>query len=255
MVVLMIKYAVFFDIDGTLATYNITISSHVKEYIYKLHKDGHSIFICTGRGYCDIPPSILSIPFDGFICSTGAYIVAKNNIIYECSLPKFILQYSFQYLKENHISAYFESAKCIYKVDFGIPLDDSYKTINKYQQLLEPIHTITYHSHNEYKLRDMINYLSEFCRIICHTPLVGDIIPMQTGKSNGMEIIQNYFNLNNYCTIAVGDSKNDIDMLEKADIGIAMKDSSTELFAVADYIAGSLDEDGIIPALKHFIKE
>lgn len=49
-----------------------------------------------------------------------------------------------------------------------------------------------------------------------------------------------------------GDGGNDINMLEHAGIGVAMGNASDRVKAAADYITSSVDDDGIINALKHF---
>ena len=52
--------------------------------------------------------------------------------------------------------------------------------------------------------------------------------------------------------IAFGDSDNDMDMLEFAEIGVAMGNAEVEVKAVADYVTTDIDEDGIWNACKHF---
>lgn len=49
-----------------------------------------------------------------------------------------------------------------------------------------------------------------------------------------------------------GDGGNDINMLEHAGIGVAMDNASDRVKAAADYITSSVDDDGIVNALKHF---
>jgi hydroxymethylpyrimidine pyrophosphatase-like HAD family hydrolase len=49
-----------------------------------------------------------------------------------------------------------------------------------------------------------------------------------------------------------GDADNDIRMIQKAGIGIAMGNATENLKKVADYVTSDLDHDGIFNALKHF---
>ena len=53
-------------------------------------------------------------------------------------------------------------------------------------------------------------------------------------------------------TFAVGDSVNDLAMLEYAGVGIAMGNGSTEAKAAADYVTADLQDDGIYRAMLHF---
>lgn len=52
--------------------------------------------------------------------------------------------------------------------------------------------------------------------------------------------------------MAFGDGGNDIPMLKHAGIGIAMGNAAPEIQAVADYVTTSVDENGILNALRHF---
>lgn len=53
-------------------------------------------------------------------------------------------------------------------------------------------------------------------------------------------------------TIAFGDGRNDIEMLETAGLGIAMGNAVDEAKAVADYVTARIEDDGIQKALKKF---
>ena len=53
--------------------------------------------------------------------------------------------------------------------------------------------------------------------------------------------------------IAAGDSYNDMPMFEACGLNIAMKEAPDELKALADYIAPSVDEDGLAVAVEEFV--
>lgn len=52
--------------------------------------------------------------------------------------------------------------------------------------------------------------------------------------------------------MAFGDGGNDIDMLQHAAIGVAMGNAGDNVKAAADHITTSVDDDGILNALKKF---
>ena len=52
--------------------------------------------------------------------------------------------------------------------------------------------------------------------------------------------------------MAFGDGENDLTMLLRAGIGVAMGTASDAVKAQADWATASVDEDGIVKALKHF---
>ncbi|MCH8207409.1 MAG: HAD family phosphatase [Chloroflexi bacterium] len=53
--------------------------------------------------------------------------------------------------------------------------------------------------------------------------------------------------------IAVGDSYNDLPLLEACGLGIAMGNAAPELKAVAGYVAPSVDDDGLAVAIEEFV--
>ena len=61
-----------------------------------------------------------------------------------------------------------------------------------------------------------------------------------------------YFNIELNDTYAIGDSSNDLPMLEFAGTGIAMGNSSDIVLKSADYVTDDILEDGIYNAMKHF---
>ena len=52
--------------------------------------------------------------------------------------------------------------------------------------------------------------------------------------------------------MAFGDGGNDIEMLRYAGTGVAMGNADDAVKAAADYVTTSVDDDGIMNALKHF---
>lgn len=88
----------FFDIDGTLKPYGQKIPQSAKETINRLQKEGHKIFLATGRRKNEIGKIMSNMNIDNAICSGGATIIIENkvekeeffsqyelrNILYEC---------------------------------------------------------------------------------------------------------------------------------------------------------------------------
>lgn len=79
-----------------------------------------------------------------------------------------------------------------------------------------------------------------------------DVIPKGSKKSGGIDKIIAHYGIRLEETIAFGDGGNDIDMLQHAGIGIAMGNAADNVKTAADYVTTSVDNDGILNALKHF---
>ena len=54
-------------------------------------------------------------------------------------------------------------------------------------------------------------------------------------------------------TMALGDGTNDLDMIRKAGVGVAMANGDPELLAAADYVTGTNNEGGFARAVEKFV--
>ena len=79
-----------------------------------------------------------------------------------------------------------------------------------------------------------------------------DVIPADGGKDRGMDAMLAHCGIPLEQSMAFGDGENDLSMLRHAGIGVAMGSASPAVQAGADYVTGSVDEDGIPAALRHF---
>lgn len=59
---------VFFDIDGTIYSYEKGIPKDTAKAIELLKANGHIPVICTGRTKCMIYPDFINLGFDNIIC-------------------------------------------------------------------------------------------------------------------------------------------------------------------------------------------
>lgn len=82
-----------------------------------------------------------------------------------------------------------------------------------------------------------------FCSAITNI----EIVPKGANKGSA---IARYVGTEKYTIFAVGDGDNDYEMLEHADVGIAMGNASEKLKSVADHIVGTYDEMGILEAFE-----
>lgn len=82
------KKAIFLDIDGTLFDHstNSIPESSIKA-IRMAKKNGHLIFICTGRGISEVGNDFSFLPLDGYILSCGANIFVHKKKHLHCVIP------------------------------------------------------------------------------------------------------------------------------------------------------------------------
>lgn len=255
----MIK-AVFFDIDGTLVSFNThQVPQSTQDAIALLKKKGIKTFIATGRQYEAIN-NLGDLQFDGYITLNGSYCFIENEeVIYKTVIPKEDMQALIHYL--NHVKSF----PCIFVTEhtfFGNYLnDDAYFILD---QLNFPIPELLpvekaleediYQVISFFKREDEQDILSHLphCDIARWSPLFTDLIPKGSSKQVGIDQVLKHFDISLEDTMAFGDGGNDIPMLRHIPCSIAMGNAEEEVKESAAYVTTSVDDDGVWKALKHF---
>ena len=80
-----------------------------------------------------------------------------------------------------------------------------------------------------------------------------DIMKEGNSKGDGLLRVADILGVPHDMTFAIGDSENDLSMLQSAKYGIAMKDSDPRLLKAASYITGTCEKDGFAKAVFDYI--
>ena len=80
--------------------------------------------------------------------------------------------------------------------------------------------------------------------------LGGEITHSECNKATAIQFVKIYYE-EEYKTVAMGDSENDLPMLEYADISVAMGNGVKEVKEKADYVTDKIDNDGLYKAFKY----
>lgn len=255
----MVK-AIFFDIDGTLVSFNThEIPASTIKALALVREKGIKVFIATGRH----PSAINNLgdeEFDGYVTMNGSYCVNKEGkAVYKHKIPSEDIESLVEYLENK------ESFPCILVQENGLLMN--YKN-ERVEQIFDMLSFPEPQSGN---LRDvekdnvyqLISFFEEQqeerimdalpgCESTRWSPLFTDVVPKGSNKSVGIDKLLENYGITLQETMAFGDGGNDIAMLEHVGVGIAMGNAESEVKAVADYVTDSVDQDGIYNALKHF---
>lgn len=84
---------IFLDIDGTLISFNGSLSEKTREALKRAKEAGHTLMLCTGRTRCQIQEELLSEGlFDGMVAAAGAYIEYEGKEIYRKTIEPKLLE-------------------------------------------------------------------------------------------------------------------------------------------------------------------
>ena len=262
------RKAIFLDVDGTLTLPNGQVSPKVEEAISKVRKNGHYVFLCTGRNKAGVR-ALMPIGFDGIICSAGGYIEMNGDKVYESSLSQEDLQLARDAFDQHHIMYNLEATHMTFQDEEMnkefikhrltderlnsemIRLLNEQKdrfnihSLEEYENNPQPIQKLCFMCDDIQKLEKPKEILSEKFNFIIHEIFSQDVI-------NG-EIIQfvtEKLGLSLEDTIGFGDSMNDYEMIKVCHHAVVMGNGVKELKQYASSICESVEDDGIYHELK-----
>ncbi len=251
--------AIFFDIDGTLISYKThEMSSALIRALNILRQKGIKLFISTGRPKMMVKFMDSNFTFDGYITLNGQYCFNNADVIYRKTIPKSDIVKLVDLIKRKEFPCTFIEENEMY-INF---INESVKHhCAMTNQPLPQIKNIDRALNND--IYQFLAYLDtehegvllselEFIETFRAVSMCIDTIPKGGGKSKGMDALLKYYQIDRSETMAFGDGMNDIEMLEFAAIGVAMGNANNNVKEHADYVTGSVEDEGIIKALIHY---
>ena len=82
------------------------------------------------------------------------------------------------------------------------------------------------------------------------TALFGDLGVKDITKAHAIDVLLEHLQADKKDTIAFGDAKVDIPMLEYCEIGVSMGNGGLEILAMADMVTDDVEEDGLYNAFE-----
>ena len=261
----MEKKMIFFDIDGTLIEVrkNIyKIQPEVEKAMDDLKKNGHEVFLATGRSECFLLDGVSYYPFTGIVSCNGGRVDYLGQPIYKEVVPSKAIKATISLAERYEINYYFENKEHIYVRDKMDPLHiDFAKQWGMKNEVcvdkFNPDEIETYIGmivcKNLEDVHAVKEKLSPYFQLQRHrSPYSYDLTLKNTSKAKGIQELVKEMGRSMENTIAFGDGNNDVDMLESVHLGIAMGNAMDAAKKSADYITTDMDDHGIVNALKHF---
>lgn len=260
----------FFDIDGTITSeIDGSIPQSTIDAIQGAQKNGHLMFINTGRCMQNVEERFREIGFDGYICGCGTNIYCTEN-----NRLKEIL-----YVEQNHeitnkillhsrkfsLDLLFESRNEV-RFDIKQPLVTEGGK-RQYQAFLNRQYDMSHDPESPDFTCDKfviwfsdINDLPKFREVSdCYFDCIDrggnfrEFVPHGFSKATGIQKVLDYYSLSLNDTYALGDSNNDLAMLSYVKNSIAMGNAEPQsLFHQVSYVTAKASENGIEQALAYY---
>ena len=254
----MIKI-VFFDIDGTLVSFKThKVPFSTREAISELRKKGIKVFVATGRHKATID-NLDDIEFDGYITMNGAYCFAGDKVIFKEPIPKSNIDKLIEFQKNSFAFPVFFMAE--HKLCVNYYNDDVHHLIKMINFPILPVEPIEDMANRE--IFQMVSFVDEDkaksvlpllvdCSDARWYHTFTDVINRNVSKKVGVAKVLEYYGFSQDEAMAFGDGGNDIPMLQAVTNSVAMGNAEQSVKSVSNYVTDTVDDDGILKALKHF---
>lgn len=253
------KKLIAVDLDGTLLQTNKRCSLKTTNYLKDLKEKGHIIVVATGRILSSAIHATEGAEFANYIVSDAGAIIYNNeeqsiiskNIINNLDVIKICSEYETNWSKVNicdnenyniYTNKYYE-------------IENFEKLILDKEEFLKKDKEITHISiilkQNEVeKIKKKLQTKLPHLKITIMQDSFSDkkwieVFNEGVSKYNTIKLIADRENIDVKDIICFGDGLNDIDMIKRSGVGVAMGNALPEIKENAKYITLSNDEDGI----------
>ena len=267
----------FIDVDGTLVDYENQLPQSAVTAIQKARKNGHRVYICTGRSRAEIYGNIWEIGLDGMIGGNGSFVEDQGEVILHQMITEQDSRKIVDWLTDRKLAFYLESNSGLYasptfetEAEPAI-LEYSQKKGNTNMKTVRDVFPDMIFDGELYR-KDLnkVSYLltsyqdyldaKEAFPDLKHgtwggageTALFGDIGLSGISKAYAIEVLLNHLGAKKEETIAFGDAEVDLPMFDCCAIAIAMGSGQEKAKKAADYVTTSVEEDGLYQAFSKY---
>jgi len=255
--------AVALDIDGTLIDHDEQLSPAVIDAVRRTAEQV-PVILATGRAWTTTRPVAerFGLPAGGFVvCSNGARTLRfpDGHVVDERTFdPSTVIASVRKHAPnarmavEEYDGSYLVTAPF---PDGDLGQDAQIRVVGDEELAPEPVTRLI--------IRDPEQSEADFVHLAERLGLHGvsyfvgwtawlDIAPEGVDKATGLKVALAQYDLEPSGLLAIGDGRNDIEMLTYAGLGIAMGSAPDEVKAAADEVTKSVQDDGVAAVLNRW---
>lgn len=258
------------DFDDTVVDDKLLLSKRLKNAIDLYRSRGGIFTFATGRVTSSILPYAKELALDGYLISFQGSVVSninEENIYYKKPIQSSVAYKITKYLEDN--SLYFHTyVDDHYLIDKAT--DYSYKynqftsctmkeiktNISEYimEKVLDPIKLmiIDQAENTANIIKEIQDKFGELVYVTNSKPNFIEIIDKDVNKGVGVKYVADSLGINKENVICIGDSGNDVAMLEYAGFAVAVENASNSAKDIADFICPSCSNDGVAYTIERF---
>ena len=269
------------DLDGTLFDNSSHISERNLTAIRSITDKGIHVVISTGRPFEGIPfDQIKGTGINYAITANGSgiYEISTGKCLYENAMDQELVTPILNFLltRDIHMDAFiggkgYTPVQCVetaqkltvpssiknYIITTRTQLDNILQFIHENQLKVQKM-TLNFYPAADGTLIDRETVRKFLVSNPSITTVCGgynnlEFTRADANKGVGLRKLAEILGVNPDATMAIGDTENDLAIIEAAGIGVAMGNATDAVKARADYVTTTNTKDGVAAAIEHFI--
>jgi len=269
------------DLDGTLFDNSSRISKRNLTAIRSITDKGIHVVISTGRPFEGIPfDQIKGTGINYAITANGSgiYEISTGKCLYENAMDEELVTpiLTFLLTRDIHMDAFiggkgYTPIQCVetaqkltvpssiknYIITTRTRLDNILQFIHENQLKVQKM-TLNFYPAADGTLIDRETVRKFLVSNPSITTVCGgynnlEFTRADANKGVGLRKLAEILGVNPDATMAIGDTENDLAIIEAAGIGVAMGNATDAVKARADYVTTTNTKDGVAAAIEHFI--
>lgn len=269
------------DLDGTLFDNSSRISKRNLTAIRSITDKGIHVVISTGRPFEGIPfDQIKGTGINYAITANGSgiYEISTGKCLYENAMDEELVTPILNFLltRDIHMDAFiggkgYTPIQCVetaqkltvpssiknYIITTRTRLDNILQFIHENQLKVQKM-TLNFYPASDGTLIDRETVRKFLVSNPSITTVCGgynnlEFTRADANKGVGLRKLAEILGVNPDATMAIGDTENDLAIIEAAGIGVAMGNATDAVKARADYVTTTNTKDGVAAAIEHFI--
>lgn len=255
------------DLDDTLLDKSSQVSPRCREAIKKAVEKGVTVTVATGRMYAAALPFARQLELDvPIITYNGALIKSSlsGDVLFEQTLDQAVAADVLTLFRERgwYIQVYVGDQLYIAEPNERARV---YEELTKVKAISvgEKLYSMSEHV---LKMLSLANEseIQEISRVIqdkfkgkvfapISRPTYLEIVHPSINKGRSLDFLASRLGITRNEVMAIGDSNNDLDMIEYAGLGVAMGNALPNVKAAANAVTLANDEDGVAEAIYKYI--
>jgi Cof subfamily protein (haloacid dehalogenase superfamily) len=261
------------DLDGTIVDARGKISDADKAAIAAAQAKGVRVALSTGRVVDACRKYIAELGLDGvhiFFDGALVYDLSHKQAVYTQPIKKETLKSAITFAREKgvYLELYALDRFFVEEINWSDKIHREFfgleSTLTNFddvagQETIIKCELMIHNDEEEAKARRFMDHFYDVLRgSIARTPAFPDVrfvnvLDPSVSKGVALERLADHFGIGLDRVMAIGDGSNDLPLLEKAGLKIAMGNARDELKAIADHITLSIEESGAAAAIERFL--